>query len=107
MYVKRDNGDTILDDMREIVERASSKNGAIVVVPTEREVRAIAKNFPDAEVNVMAFADFMEKTWFTENPNAKHYIYGFRIEQMFASLCCGADPECVTVRIPRKKKEEK
>ena len=106
MYVRRDNGETILDDMNGIINRAKMDKNPILVVPTEREVKAILKNFPDTGIKVMTIDEFREKKWFTEDPNTSHSIYGFRIEQMFASLCCGLEPKCVSVRIPSRNKHK-
>ena len=109
MRHKFDKGN-IIEDLKAIYEDAKKKTPALIVVPTEREVRAFERNIKDDSdehlVWCCSFANYHDGSWVMIKPRPKH-IFIFRYPEIFKNISADATVEYVTsVGKKNFKKEE-
>ena len=110
MRLKFDSGDDFITDLKEVVNDAIENQPALIVVPTEREVKTFERNFKDdlddKFVWCCSFSDFYNATWMSTSPRPK-FIYIFRIDDALNKLSADASIKYATVKGFKRREEKK
>lgn len=104
------NNGNFVEDLEVTLNDALTRGPALIVVPTEREVRTFERRFAEAiegkNVWCCSFTDYYHGAWMSISPRPMH-IYIFRIDDIIRNLSADAYVEYMT-SIGKKnyKKEE-
>lgn len=107
--VKFDNLNFI-EDLKNIVNDAKGMETSLIVVPTEREVKTLERNFgDDCHINGICyctFADFASFKWISMFGERPKKIFIFRIDDLVKTYSADADIVYLTVAGKKNYKKE-
>ena len=109
MKHKWDKG-SMIEDLKKVTEDAKKMQPALIVVPTERELRTFEKhckgNIDGESVFCCSFSDYFDGSWMMLKPRPKHII-AFRKDDIWKNLSADAIVEYGTsIGYKEFKKEE-
>lgn len=99
-----------IEDLKIVIDDAKRSGASLIVVPTEREVKTIERNFGD-ECNIngimcCTFSDYVSFNWLTMFGRRPRKIFIFRIDDIVNTYAADADVEYITIGGRKNYKKE-